>query len=307
VTRLRALERHNKRVQIMGIVNRTPDSFFDGGNYLDDDHAQARIKQLLDDGVDIIDVGAESTRPGAAAVSAAEQIRRLGDVVRVIVDSGVLASVDTSLPEVAAHALEQGASMINSVSLDTADALGRLAARHDADLVLTHCRDAMSEMKGFGQYADDGYHALLDEVVADWQQAAEAATDAGLDASRLIFDPGLGFAKNTKQSLQLCVYLGEIKQRLGVRVLVGPSRKSYIAMAIADKQGGEVAPPSQRLGGSIAAALDLARRGADILRVHDVAEVRQALSYQQVLEEEEAALRSQLGSMTTPGTEARRV
>ncbi len=307
---MRALKQHTKRVQIMGIVNRTPDSFFDGGCYLDDHGAHARIKQLFREGADIIDVGAESTRPGAAAIDAPAQIERIGGAVRQIVDEGMIASVDTTLPAVAAYALDEGATMVNSVSLDTAGPLGALAARYDADLVLTHCRGPMSDMAGFSQYADDAYEALLDEVVEEWQQAADEAVNGGLQPSKLIFDPGLGFTKNTHQSLTLCVALSELKQRLGVRVLVGPSRKSYIAMAIAQHEGAEIAAASERLGGSIAAALDLARQGADILRVHDVAEVQQALRFAAILEEHHRERRSKPDGLTQSklvGPEAPRV
>jgi dihydropteroate synthase len=178
--------------------------------------------------------------------------------------------------------VSQGARIINSVSLAPAAELGRVAAEAGADLVLTHCRGAMSDMAGFSSYAHDAYGDVVDDVVREWEHAADEACAAGLPRQRLIFDPGLGFAKNATQSLELCARLGELKQRLGVRVLVGPSRKSFIAKTVARRLGDtpeHVPPPSERLGGTIAAVIDCVARGADIVRVHDVAPVVQALAY----------------------------
>jgi dihydropteroate synthase len=268
----------------MGIVNRTPDSFFDGGTDLGDTAARARVKALVRDGADIVDVGAESTRPGAEPVSAHEQIDRLGDAVGWIVAEGAIASVDTTSAEVAAHALAQGATMINSVSLEPAAALGELCARHQADLVLTHCRGTMSEMPGFSRYDDDAYPDLLADVMREWREAAALAKRAGLAHERIVFDPGLGFAKNMRQSLELCARLGELKRELGHRVLVGTSRKSYVAGAVAEVLGTEPCPPSERLGGTIAATVDCVKQGADIVRVHDVRPIRQALAYNAAME-----------------------
>lgn len=261
----------------MGIVNRTPDSFFDGGTHLGEDAAHARVDELVRTGADVIDIGAESTRPGAEPVDAPSQISRIGDLVAYAVKSGALVSIDTTSPQVAEHALRAGARMVNSVSLDPAAELGRLAARFDADLVLTHSRGSMTAMTGFSEYAATGYGDLLTEVVAEWLRAAELALAAGVTRERLWFDPGLGFNKNAEQSLELSVRLSELKARLGHPILVGASRKSYVAAAVA---GATTRPtPANRLGGSLAAALDCAARGADMLRVHDVAETVQALAY----------------------------
>jgi dihydropteroate synthase len=179
--------------------------------------------------------------------------------------------------------------MINSISLAPAKELATVARRFDADLVLTHCRGPMTAMTGFSEYASDGYKDVVREVADEWRRAADVALATGLPADKLWFDPGLGFAKNAAQSLELCVRLAELKAELGFLVLVGPSRKSYLTRAIAD--AGEQAasgpgpmalgvPPAGRLGATIAAVLDCAERGADMVRVHDVAEVAQALAYQ---------------------------
>jgi dihydropteroate synthase len=280
VSRLRALERHTRRVQVMGILNRTPDSFYDGGSYIDDDAAHVRVDALLREGVDIIDVGAESTRPGAERVPAAEQISRLGSIVSYAVSRGAIVSIDTTLPEVAAHAVREGARIINSVSLEPAAELGRLAARSDCDLVLTHCRGEMRDMAGFSAGGDEDYGDVVDDVAEEWRHAAGEAMRAGLSKDRLVFDPGLGFAKNAAQSLTLCARLAELKVKAGGhRLLAGVGRKSFLARAVAAARGGEPPPAAERLGATLAACLDAAAAGADILRVHDVAPVVQALAY----------------------------
>lgn len=270
----------------MGIVNRTPDSFYDGGAYVDDRAARCCVLRLVEEGADIIDIGAESTRPTAPPVGASDQIARIGNLVDYAVAQGVTTSVDTTSPEVAAWALEHGATIINSVSLAAAGELGALAARRGARLVLTHCRGSMTAMGGFSVYSDTGYDDVVADVAREWLQAAADALAAGLTPDHLFFDPGLGFTKNARQSLELCARLGEFRA-LGHPILVGTSRKSYIAASVAAELGTPEPPPADRLGGSIAAALDCAARGADVLRVHDVAATRQALAYQAALAEAE--------------------
>lgn len=289
MTQIRAAQRLVVHVQLMGIVNRTPDSFSDGGRFINDDAAQQRVDQLISAGAEVVDVGAESTRPGAALVGAEQQIARLGSIFSYIAARGACASVDTTLPEVAAFALKQGARMVNSVSLDAAAELGALAARYDAELVLMHSRGSMDTMGGFSSYREDGYADVVHDVVAEWRPAATAAMQAGLRTDQLIFDPGLGFMKSAKQSLALCARLPELRAAVAShRILMGPSRKSYLAPA---STGAGNASPSatDRLGASVAAALDCAAHGADILRVHDVHEVAQALRYLHAVEQQRNA------------------
>lgn len=273
---------------IMGIVNRTPDSFYDGGRCVDEDAAIRHAERLIAEGADLLDLGAESTRPGSDAVPAAEQIRRLGGAVKHLANAGVLVSVDTTSVEVAEHALEQGASLINSVSLEPAEALGALAARHGAALCLMHCRGVMKNMTGFSEWSDDAYDDVVADVARELRAAAERALGAGLGADALVLDPGLGFAKNANQSMALCARIDELCA-LGYPILVGASRKSFVAFAAASAGGGSptakpaLPPPGERLGGSLAAALLCARRGAGILRVHDVAATRQALDVERAI------------------------
>jgi dihydropteroate synthase len=266
---------------VMGILNRTPDSFSDGGAFLDEPAARAHAQRMLAEGADVIDVGAESTRPGAPAIDASEQLARIGAVVRELSGAGALVSIDTTLPEVAERALADGARVVNSVSLEPAAELARLCARHDAALVLMHSRGAMSAMAGFSVYADDAYGDVVADVSRELLRAAELAIAAGLPREEVWLDPGLGFAKNAAQSLQLCARLHEICS-LGHPVLVGPSRKSFLVGGTGSA-GATAVPPQDRLGATIAATLACVARGARAVRVHDVAEVRQALGFAQRL------------------------
>jgi len=272
MTPVRALLQGRDSALLMGVLNRTPDSFSDGGEFMEEKAALDRIQAMIAEGADILDVGAESTRPGSAPVAAAAQIARIGGVVRAAAALGVIVSVDTTLPEVAARALDDGAALVNSTSLDAAAELGALAARRGASLALMHSRGAMTDMKGFSQYADDAYGDVVADVAREWQEAARNALAAGLPQEDLILDPGLGFAKNARHSLELCGRLDELCA-LGFPVLVGPSRKSFLARAAGSPQ----APPGDRLGGTIAASIACVEKGAAIVRVHDIAKVRQAI------------------------------
>lgn len=280
MTPLRALLNRSERVVLMGVLNCTPDSFSDGGLFGDEAAAVARAVALHAAGAPVIDVGAESTRPGSQPVSARDQIARLGGVIRAIAATGALVSIDTTLPEVAEYALAEGATVVNTVSLTSAAELGALAARHGAALVLMHSRGAMSEMKGFSVYADDAYRDVVSEVGREWSEAAGRALAAGLPRESLVLDPGLGFAKNAQHSIALCARLDELCA-LGYPVLVGPSRKSFLARAAAPE--GPPVPPGERLGGTIAAVLACVARGAAIARVHDVAAVAQAIAVDEAI------------------------
>ena len=254
----------------MGVVNVTPDSFYDGGRYLAADASRAQVDRLLDEGAHIIDVGAESSRPGAAVVPAAEQLDRIDAALRHAVARGAVVSVDTTSPEVALRALALGARIVNDVSCLASEELARVTARAGATLVLMHARGPMSAQPGFSVYPESGYQDVVLEVRAEWRSARDRALAAGLDARDVWLDPGLGFAKNARQSFELLARLGELASE-GVPVVVGPSRKSFIASV-------DGSPPEERLGGTIAACLAAVERGACVLRVHDVRAVRQALA-----------------------------
>ncbi len=266
----------------MGVCNRTPDSFSDGALFLDDAAAHAHVQKLVSEGAQIIDIGAESTRPGAALVDAREQIRRIGTAIRTTRELGVLVSIDTTSPEVAAWALDEGANVVNTVAMEPAAELGALAARAGASLVLTHARGSMTTMQGFSVYDDAAYGDVVADVIGEWTRAADQALAAGLSREDLLLDPGLGFTKNARHSIELCRRLGELCA-LGFPVLVGPSRKSFVAR-VAAREGAPLAPPMERIGGTIAAVLACVRRGATIVRVHDVAATVQALAIDAAIE-----------------------
>ena len=254
---------------LMGVLNVTPDSFFDGGEYLDGESAAQRVETLIHEGADIIDIGAESSRPGSRVVPAVEQIQRLEPVLVKAVARGVFVSVDTTDAEVAEYCLARGARMINDVSCLSQPKLASATAAVGGWLVLNHSRTPMSEMSGFSQWPDDDYTDIVEDVMMDWGQASARAVAAGMQADRLVFDPGLGFSKNARHCFEILGRLSEF-HALGVPTLVGPGRKSFIA----DVDG---SPPGERLGGTVAACLSSANAGAAVLRVHDVAAVRQAL------------------------------
>jgi len=275
----RVLERARaaRGIALMGVCNVTPDSFSDGGRHLAPEAARARVDELLAEGADIVDVGGESTRPGAAPVSPPEQIARVLGVVGYAVSRGACVSVDTASPEVAAACLEAGAEAVNDTSCLRDDALGEVVAARGAGLVLMHSRDGQERMRGFGQYPDDGYADVVRDVCAEWEAAAARACSLGVRRESMVMDPGLGFAKNARQSAELLARIGEVVRAVGVPVAVGASRKSFLAVVDAD------APPGQRFGASIAAALHAARAGAAVLRVHDVRATRQAVDLAQRL------------------------
>lgn len=260
--------RRERGALVMAVLNVTPDSFFDGGRYDSASSAERRIDELVADGADVIDIGGESTRPGAAAIVAQEQIRRLEPALRHALKSGVLVSVDTASSAVARHALGLGAHLINDVSCLADEDLARVCAEFAAPLILMHTRGTAASMAGFSVYPADGYTDVVEDVRREWRSAKARAVAAGMVPSEVYFDPGLGFAKNAEQSFALLAGLARFQSE-GL-IAIGPSRKSFIAAV------GE-APPEARLGGSVAACLLAAARGAAIVRVHDVREVRQAL------------------------------
>jgi dihydropteroate synthase len=250
----------------MGVVNVTPDSFSDGGRFLDPASAIAHAHRLIVEGADIIDLGAESSRPGAAAVvSAEEELRRLLPVLQGLRDVSVPVSVDTIKPEVMRVVLAEGATMINDINaLRAPGALAAVAAA-DAAVCMMHMQGTPGTMQQHPSYAD-----VVTEVRAFLLERVRAARDAGIAPERIAIDPGFGFGKTLEHNLELLRQLREFGA-LGVAVLAGWSRKSSLGK-ITGKPAGE------RLAASVAAALIAAQNGARILRVHDVAATRDALA-----------------------------
>ena len=267
----------------MGVLNVTPDSFSDGGRHLAPSAATKRVDELLAQGADIIDIGGESTRPGSLPVPAAEQIERLRHpLLHAARERRAVVSVDTTNPDVARYALSEGASVINDVSCLADIALAAAVAEKGGALVIMHARGSMSEMRGYSDAPGDAYGDIVADVDREWRAARDRAVQSGVDARDIVFDPGLGYMKNAAHSLELLRRLGEFAS-LEAPVLVGPSRKSFIAKITSSGTA-----PDERLGGTIAACLAAADGGATILRVHDVADVKQALALRRALREAHA-------------------
>jgi dihydropteroate synthase len=249
------------RPLVMGVLNVTPDSFSDGGRFLDPASALEQASRMIAEGTDILDIGAESTRPygGAVAVSSDEEIRRLTLVLPAAVAMGVPVSIDTMKAAVAEWALAAGAAIVNDVwGLQRDSGLARVVAVHRVPVIVMHNRDA----------ADPAIDILAD-ISAFFSRSLEIARRAGIAREKIVLDPGIGFGKTAEQSLTAIACIGEFKS-FGLPLLVGASRKRFI-----DKVS--PAPPDQRLGGSIAAHVLAVVGGAAIIRTHDVAETVQAL------------------------------
>jgi dihydropteroate synthase len=252
--------------EIMGVVNVTPDSFSDGGEWFDRDAAVTHGLQLAHDGAAILDVGGESTRPRALPVPADEELRRTEPVVRSLARSGAIVSIDTTKLSVAEAALDAGARYVNDVTAfrDAPDLAGLVADRH-ARCCLMHMLGEPRTMQENPRYAD-----VVDDVKAFLTERVEFAVREGVKEERIDLDPGIGFGKTLDHNLELLARVGEIVA-LGFRVVIGVSRKSFI-----HKIAG-VPDPHARVPGTIAANVLALERGARVFRVHDVAEARQAL------------------------------
>jgi dihydropteroate synthase len=252
------------RTWIMGILNVTPDSFSDGGKYLDPDRAYARAVELEDQGADIIDIGAESTRPGSTRVSEAEELRRLIPVLKRLRDKlGVPLCVDTYKSAVAEKAIEFGADIINDPSGLTFDpSMAKVVAQHNTGLILNHMRGTPETWGKLPPVPD-----VMLMVLTDLEATVHRAMKAGVEKTRIVVDPGLGFGKRKEQNSEILARLPELA-RLGVPVMVGPSRKSFLAR-----------PTERETSFANASAVAAAVfGGAQIIRVHEVPEMRVAAS-----------------------------
>jgi len=259
------------RPVLAGVLNVTPDSFWDGGRHAGVEAAVRHAAALIEAGADIIDIGGESTRPGARAVPVDDEIARVVPVVRALVQRwpDVPLSVDTVKHGTARAALDAGAAIINDVSgLRVDPEMGDVVARTGAGVIIMHSRGGVEGMARYelAEYGDD----VTADVAAELSSMVARARSAGIDDACIVLDPGLGFAKRTEHSLRVLAGLPQLAQ-LGFPLLVGPSRKRFIG----DASGG--LPPEQRLEGTLAACVVAYVNGADIFRVHDVAEARRAL------------------------------
>lgn len=252
--------------ELMGILNVTPDSFSDGGALLNAGEAVEKARSMIAAGASVIDIGGESTRPGAIPISAEEECARIVPVLEALQGCGAWLSVDTYHAETMAAALKSGVQMINDITAMEDPKSRAIVANSDAHIVLMHMQNTPQTMQNAPHYED-----VVREVYEFFEQRMSLCAASGIDTDRLILDVGIGFGKTTDHNLKLLRNLGRFKN-LGARMMLGASRKRFIA----DIMGRDV-PPRQRLGGSIACAALAAREGIDILRVHDIPETRQFL------------------------------
>ena len=256
----------------MGVLNVTPDSFSDGGRFASTAAAVAHGLRLAEAGADILDVGGESTRPGAEPAGLQEELERVAPVIEALARrTPARLSVDTMKPEVAAAAAAAGATIWNDVNALRAEGALELAARLDLEVVLMHMQGAPRTMQQAPSYAD-----VVAEVEAFLRARVEAAIGQGVALQRIWIDPGIGFGKTLQHNLALLRGCGALKSALGRPICIGVSRKSFIS-AIEVEAGGSAPAAQARLAGSLAAGLFALDQGADMLRVHDVAETRQAV------------------------------
>jgi dihydropteroate synthase len=245
---------------VMGVLNVTPDSFSDGGQFMAPGSALAQARRMISEGADIIDVGAESTRPyGAEPISAEQELQRLQPVLAAVVALGIPVSIDSMKSEIVAWALGQGAVIANDVwGLQRDPDMARVIAKHGAPVIVMHNRER----------AEAGID-IMQDIAAFFARSLEIAARAGIPESRIVLDPGIGFGKTHEQSMTVLARLQALRG-FGLPLLVGASRKKFIATVVPSE-------PDQRLGGSIAAHLLAASAGARIIRTHDVSETAQAL------------------------------
>jgi dihydropteroate synthase len=245
---------------VMGVLNVTPDSFSDGGQFAAPERALAQARRMIAEGADIIDIGAESTRPyGSEPISAQEELQRLQPVLPDVVALGIPVSIDSMKSAVVAWALHQGAAIANDVwGLQRDSGMAGLVAERGAPIIIMHNRDSA-----------DPTIDIMQDIADFFARSLDIAAKAGISPDKIILDPGIGFGKTPEQSMTALARLGEL-QSLGFPLLVGASRKRFISTVTPSE-------PHQRLGGSLAAHLLAAQSGAQIIRAHDVAETVQAL------------------------------
>jgi dihydropteroate synthase len=264
-----------KKPKIMGILNLTPDSFYDGGRYNELDRAIARAEEMAEEGADIIDVGGESTRPGSEPVSVEEEMRRVLPVIRELakrVDLPI--SIDTYKSEVARAAIEEGAEIVNDISAMRFDErMLEVVRGKKVGVVLMHMKGTPKDMQVNPYYED-----VVGEVYDFLRERAEWAMKNGVDKDHLIIDPGIGFGKRVSDNLELIKRLPEFKS-LGLPILIGPSRKSFIGHIL----GG--LPPEERLEGTASAVAISVMKGANIIRVHDVREMKRVIEVAYAIKE----------------------
>lgn len=277
----RSLAEVRGRTLLMGILNVTPDSFSDGGEFRDPDRAVERAFRIQEEGADLLDLGAESTRPGACPVSEDEELQRLLPVLRRLRPKiSIPISIDTTKPDVARICLEEGAEIINDVSglKDSGPRMAALVRESKAGLILMHRRGNPETMQSLSVYQD-----VVAEVLKELRESLQLAQEAGIDHEQVVVDPGLGFAKTAEQNLEILRDLDRFHE-LGFPLLVGPSRKSFIGR-ITDREVGD------REFGTAAAAAICVLKGVQILRVHEIGAMRDAVHMAEAIVKKHQSIR----------------
>jgi len=261
-----------RKVAVMGILNLTPDSFYNGGKYTTESRVLRRVEEMVKEGADLIDVGGESTRPGAKEVDLEEEIKRVIPVISKIRELfEIPVSIDTYKAEVAKEALEAGVDMINDISgLRFDPQLKEVVARSGVPVVLMHIKGTPRDMQNNPRYA-----SLMGEIISYLSESIRLAQKAGIDPEKIIVDPGIGFGKTSGHNLQILNHLGELRS-LGRPILIGVSRKSFMGNVLK-------LPLEERLEGGLAAASLAVMQGAKIIRTHDVKPTRRAVDLTQAI------------------------
>ncbi len=267
ITQFNAWLKAPNHTLIMAILNVTPDSFSDGGKFADPNQAVNRALNLMEEGADMIDIGGESTRPGAEPVSLDEELNRTIPVIKSIrKESDCLISIDTYKSAVAKAALNAGANVVNDISGFTFDSkMAPLVAKKNASVILMHIKGTPRDMQ-----KNPHYDNLIEEIKSFFQQQVEVAKMAGVRSKKIILDPGIGFGKRLEHNFAIIRELGQIRA-MGYPVLLGPSRKSFIGMTLDT-------PVEERLEGTLASITAGIMNGARIVRVHDIVETRRAVT-----------------------------
>ena len=261
-----------EKVVVMGVLNLTPDSFYDGGRYTRGAQALRRVEEMIGEGADILDVGGESVRPGAEPISLDEELRRVMPVIEKVRRLfPITISIDTYKAEVARQAIEEGAEMVNDISgLRFDPDLRKIVAGYGVPIILMHIKGTPKNMQN-----NPRYHSLMEEIISYLRKSIKLAEEAGIDPARIIVDPGIGFGKTTAHNLEILRRLEGLKS-LGKPILVGLSRKSFIGDVLG-------LPQEERLEGGLAATSMAVSGGARIVRTHDVKPTRRAVDMVQAI------------------------
>lgn len=258
-----------KRTFIVGILNVTPDSFYDGGKFLDENQAVSHVYKMINEGADIIDIGGQSTKPGSSSISEEEELNRVIPVIDKIANKiNVPISVDTYNHKVAFEALKRGAAIINDITgLRGDEKMASVIAKHNAAVIIMHMKGTPKNMQDSPTYIN-----LIEEIMSYLEGSIDIARKAGISSEKIIIDPGIGFGKTVEHNLKILKRLKEFKI-LNKPILIGPSRKSFIGKVL------NLPKPEMRLFGTAAACAIAITNGANLIRVHDVREMKEVMDF----------------------------